>query len=73
MKKVLQPGTHLVHLSKVGSDFATDHGKLHQKKEGDIDEDGSHNSGFHTLLLSKVTTVHEERTPLIFLLGFGSC
>ena len=54
VKKVLEPGTHLVHLAKVGSDFATGHGRLHQKTKEDIDMDGSHNSGFQTLLLSKV-------------------
>ena len=53
MKKVLQPGCNLVHLAKVGSDFATGHGKMHQKKNADFDEDGSHNSAFQTLLLSK--------------------
>ena len=53
MKKVLQPGSNIVHLAKAGSDFATGHGKMHQRKKVDFDEDGSHNSAFQTLLLSK--------------------
>ena len=56
MRKFLEPGTHLVHLAKIGSDFASGHGRLHQKIQEDIDMDGSHNSGFQTLLLSKVTS-----------------
>ena len=35
----------------MGSDFATGHGRLNQKSN--VDMDGSHNSGFQTLLLSK--------------------
>ena len=65
MRKALQPGTHLVHLAKIGSDFATGHGKLHQKKNGDFDEDGSHNSAFQTLLLSKVTSANEDSKVFI--------
>ena len=56
MRMFLEPGTHLVHLAKLGSDFATGHGRLHQKIQEDIDRDGSHNSGFQTILLSKVTS-----------------
>lgn len=53
MKSELQPGDTLVHLAKVGSDFATGHGKLNQKTNSNVDMDGSHNQGFQTLLLSK--------------------
>ena len=53
MTKDLQPGDHLTHLAKVGSDFATGHGKMHQKRSSNFDEDGSHNSAFQTLLLTK--------------------
>ena len=51
--KDLQPGDHLTHLAKVGSDFASGHGKMHQRRNSNFDEDGRHNSGFQSLLLTK--------------------
>ena len=38
--------------AKIGSDFATGHSKIMQKKSEDYDDDGSHNSAFKTLQLS---------------------
>ena len=48
----LQDGVTLVHVAKIGSDFATGHGKMNQKKTEDYDEDGSHNTAFQTLQLA---------------------
>ena len=55
VRKVVQPGIDLVHIAKVGSDFASGHGKWHMmmKNSVEFDEDGSHNSAFQTLLISK--------------------
>ena len=52
IKVHLKAGDTLLHLAKIGSDFQTGLGKMHQKKESEFDEDGSHNSGFKTLKLS---------------------
>ena len=48
----LQDGDEIVHLAKIGSDYATGHGRLHQRKAEDFDEDGSHNCAFQTLQFS---------------------
>ena len=48
----LQDGDIIQYVAKIGSDFATGHGKIMQKKSEDFDEDGSHNSAFQTLQLS---------------------
>ena len=42
----------ITHLAKIGNDFATGHGKRNMKKSSEFNEDGSHNTGFQTLLLS---------------------
>ena len=39
----LQDGDIFQHVAKIGSDFATGHGKIMQKKSEDFDEDGSQN------------------------------
>ena len=52
MVSKLQDGDKIQHVAKIGSDFATGHGKILQKKGEDFDEDGSHNSAFQTLQLS---------------------
>jgi hypothetical protein len=49
----LKDGDTVKHLAKVGSDFATGFGKVQQVKQSDFDEDGSHNTGFQTLKLSR--------------------
>ena len=48
-----QHGDIVVHLAKVGSNLATCHGKLNQKTKSNVATDGSHNSRFQTLLLSR--------------------
>ena len=40
----LEDGEEIVHVAKLGSDYATGHGKMHQRKTEEFDEDGSHNS-----------------------------
>ena len=52
VKDGVQDGDVVVHLVKIGSDFATGHGKRQQKKSSQFDEDGSHNTGFQTISLS---------------------
>ena len=64
MKKDLQPGDILVHLAKVGSDFASGHGKMNQKKNSDFDEDGSHNSGKPSITKKTHISLDKIRTPL---------
>ena len=76
MKKELEPGDVLVHLGKIGSDFATGHGKMHQKGNADADMDGSHNSGFQTLQLYKVKNPKTDilfSFPISIGLGAWSC
>ena len=51
MKKQLRDGDIITHLAKIGSDFATGHGRKNMKKESEYDEDGSHNTGFQTINL----------------------
>ena len=54
----------VIHLAKVGSDFASGFGKLNQKKNTEFDEDGSHNTGFQTLKLSQGgQTLFENKAP----------
>ena len=60
VKSELQPGDTLVHLCKVGSDYATGHGKLNQKTNSNVDMNGSHNSGFQTLLLYRQSESSSE-------------
>ena len=52
VRENLKEGDLVRHLAKVGSDFASGHGKVQQVKQSQFDEDGSHNSGFQTLKLS---------------------
>ena len=52
IRENLKEGDCLRHLAKVGSDFASGFGKIQQVKQGEFDEDGSHNTGFQTLKLS---------------------
>ena len=52
IKKNVRDGDVITHLAKIGSDFATGHGKRNMKKSSEFNEDGSHNTGFQTLLLS---------------------
>ena len=49
IRQHLKDGDTVKHLAKVGSDFATGFGKVQQVKQSDVDEDGSHNTGFQTL------------------------
>ena len=64
IKSQLQDGDEIQHLAKIGSDFATGHGKMNQKKTGDYDEDGSHNSAFQTLQLStRASVIFKNENP----------
>ena len=64
IKQELKDGDSLVHLAKIGSDFASGFGKLNQKKESQFDEDGSHQTAFQTLKLSQGDqTLFENKAP----------
>ena len=64
IKEQVHDGDVVVHLAKIGSDFATGHGKRHQRKTSKFDEDGSHNSGFQTVSVSSGDkTIFLNRTP----------
>ena len=64
IKDKVKDGDTITHLAKVGADFCTGMGKLQQKKEGDYDEDGSHNTGLQTLKLSLPDkTIFENKAP----------
>ena len=64
IKQELKDGDSLVHLAKIGLDFASGFGKLNQKKESQFDEDGSHQTAFQTLKLSQGDqTLFENKAP----------
>ena len=64
IRSKLQDGDEIVHLAKIGSDYATGHGRMNQKKTEDYDEDGSHNSAYQTLQLStRGTVIFKNENP----------
>ena len=64
VKENLKEEGTVIHLAKVGSDFASGFGKLNQKKNTEFDEDGSHNTGFQTLKLCQGgQTLFENESP----------
>ena len=52
IKSQLHDGDKIIHIAKIGSDYATGHGKRNQRKSEEFDEDGSHNEGYQSLQIT---------------------